>query len=257
MKKKDSISEKGQTLKEAARSIMIEQPRSSEVALEVTGTADLIQNNFSQKTVEQMLRKHMGINVQKEPKRPRQVLEDAKIKNLDGRICIPPAAFKQAMITAAGTIKGLKKGQLMTDLYVVGSSIPITYKSEEPRMDMVRLAGMTRQPDVRFRPAFIGWQARLIISFGELLSVQSVVDLLNRAGKVGVGEWRPQKKGTFGTFRVSRHISDRAEVEQVYEECAVKLIPLVIPDWAMDLDIDPEVLRRAFDEAAAVDKEEE
>jgi len=235
-----------------ARQVVIEQPQIAEVVLEVTGTADLIQNNFGQKSVEQMLRKHMGLNVQREAKKPREALENAKIRNVADRICVPPVAFKKGMVAAASQIKTLKKTQLRTDLYVVGNSIPITYEREQARMDMVRTAGMVRQPDVRFRPSFIGWKARLAIQFGETLSVQSVVDLLNRAGKVGVCEWRPEKNGSFGTYRVSRHISSPREIEEVREECAVPLVALTIPDWAMDLEIDAQTLKKIFSDEGVV-----
>ena len=238
-----------------AGGVVIEQPKVSEVVLEVTGTAPLIQHNFGQKGVEEMLRKHMGISVQKEPKRPREVIEQAKVKNTEGQICMPPVAFKKAMLTASTQIKGLKKTQLRTQLFIVGSSIPIQYRSETARMDIVRLSGMTRVPDVRFRPSFHDWKARLAIQFTDPLQVQSVVDLLNRAGKVGIGEWRPDCDGTFGTFVVSRHIASAAEREEVHKQCSVPLVPLVVPQWALDAEIDPELLRKLFSESATQSEE--
>ncbi len=246
-KKKDALE---RATPSSARSLSIQQPEILEVALEVEGTADLIQNNFGQKSIEQMLRKHMGLSVQRENKRPREVLEAAKIKNMEGRICVPAQAFKAAMITASAQVKGLKKTQLRTQLFVVGVAIPITFESETPRMDMVRTAGMGRTPDVRFRPAFGQWKARLVIQYADTLGTQSVVDLLHRAGKVGVGEWRPEKNGTFGTFRVCRHIDSAKEIAEVHAECSIPLVSLKIPEWALDADIDPEVLSRAFADAA-------
>jgi hypothetical protein len=238
-----------------APGVVIEQPEISEVVLEVSGTAPLIQNNFSQKAVEQMLRKHMGISVQREKKKPRQVIEDATITNTDGKVCLPPSAFKKAMITASAQVKGLKKTQLRTQLFVVGGSVPIDYKEMTPRMDMVRLAGMTRTPDVRFRPMFSEWSARVVIQFVDPISVQTVVDLLNRAGKVGVGEWRPERDGTFGTFAVTRHIVGE-EIADVHLACAVPLPALTVPTWALDMEVDPTTLARVFGEAQVGDVEE-
>jgi hypothetical protein len=231
---------------ESAGSLIIEQPTILSVGIEVSGTADLIQNRFSQKSVEQMLKAHIGISVQRERKKPREVLEDATIYNMDHKVAMPPTSFKLAMIAAATQIKGLKKTQLRTALFVVGNSIPITYEQTTPRMDITRTSGIGRTPDVRFRPSFQGWKARLVIQFADTLTVQTVVDLLNRAGKVGVGEWRPEKNGTFGTFRVSRHIDTPQEIAEVESECAVPLVPLRIPEWALDMEIDPAVLQRIF-----------
>lgn len=250
MAKKDAIKDAAQEMAASAKSLVIEPPKTKTITLEVSGTASLIQNCFSQKAVEEMLRKHMGISVDREKKVPRDLLERAKVKNVEGRICIPPTGFKKAMLSAAPQIKSLKKTQLRIQLFIFGSSIPITYSDEIPRMDMVRLAGVGRTPDVRFRPMFENWKARLSIQFSDVLSVQTVVDLLNRAGAVGVGEWRPERDGTFGTFAVTRHIADQEEIAEVHKECSVPLVALRIPDWAMDMEIDPKALRKMFDESA-------
>jgi hypothetical protein len=255
--KKETLKDVASTMSSSAKSIVIKQPEIRQVVLEVVGTAPLIQNNFGQKTIEQMLRKHMGISVQREAKKPREVLEQAKIKNEAGRVSIPPVAFKAAMLSASVALKSLKKTQLRTQMYVAGNSVPIKFEREIPRMDMVRTAGMGRTPDVRFRPSFEGWSARIAIQFGDLLTIQTIVDLLNRAGSVGVGEWRPEKNGTFGTFTVSRHVSAPKEIAEVYEECAVPLVTPKIPDWALDADIDPEVLARLFDDKGAAPDETE
>lgn len=236
--------EKLEVEKTAPTTISIEQPTSYRVALEIEGTAPIIQNAFSQKSIEQMLRKHMGLNVQREKKVPRQCIEDATIRNIKGEVCIPVAAFKKGMLSASTLIKGLKKTQLRIALYVEGKAVPITFESEIPRMDMVRTSGVSRTPDVRFRPMFENWKARLIIQFADFIPVQTVVDLLNRAGRVGVCEWRPEKDGTFGTYKVVRHIEDVKEIAEVQDLCATPLTPLVIPPWAMDAELKPEVMAK-------------
>ena len=148
------------------------------------------------------------------------------------------------MLTASTAIKGLKKTQLRQALYIEGASIPITFDKMIPRMDMVRTSGMARTPDVRFRPMFEGWKARFYISFSDSVAVQSVVDLVNRAGGVGLGEWRPEKNGTFGTFFVSRHINDPEELAEVVDICSPSLVKPVIPEWAMDAEIPADVLKK-------------
>lgn len=245
-KKIDKLAQQAATAMQSAQTLIIAQPNILSVGLEIEGTADLIQNRFSQKSVEQMLRKHMGISVQRESKKPREVLEDATVYNQDGKVAMPPTAFKLAMISAATQLKGLKKTQLRTALFVQGNSIPITYSEMVPGMDIVRTSGMGRVPDIRFRPYFRDWKARLLIQFADTLTVQTVVDLLNRAGQVGVGEWRPEKNGTFGTFRVSRHIDTPKELGEVAAQCAVPLVPLKIPTWALDMEINPEILQKIF-----------
>lgn len=257
-KRQEKIASAAPTLDAATKSIVIQQPRRLVVALEVTGTAPLIQNKFSQKAIEEMLRKHMGLSVQREKKKPREVIDMATIRNIDDRVCIPPTAFKKAMLTASAGLKTLKKTQLRTQLFILGQSIPITYTGERiPRMDIVRTSGMTRTPDVRFRPMFDGWKARIRIEFDDVLSVQTVVDLLGRAGSVGVGEWRPEKDGTFGTFQVTRNITDAKEIAEVRAECSVELPRPQIPEWALDAEIDPDMIRRAMDDIGGGQRESE
>lgn len=241
---KKAAGKKDQITATPVSEISIEQPKTYLVALEIAGTAPIIQNAFSQKAIEQMLRKHMGLNVQREKKVPRQCVEDATIRNIKGEVCIPVAGFKKGMLSASTLIKGLKKTQLRIALYVEGKSVPIKYNSMTPRMDMVRTSGVARTPDVRFRPMFDGWSARLVIQFADFIPVQTVVDLLNRAGQVGVCEWRPEKDGTFGTYKVVRHIDDKKEIAEVRDLCATPLVPLVIPPWAMDVELKPEVMAK-------------
>jgi len=214
------------------------------IGLEVGGDA-LIQNNFSQKSVEEMLKKQMGFEVKREPKKPRDCIERAHIRNMAEVVCIPPIAFKKGMLTAAAAAgKSFKKTHLRQQLFIEGNSIPFTFERMLPRMDIVRLGGVARTPDVRFRPMFENWRARLIITYSDALKVESVIDLLNRAGKVGVGEWRPEKDGTFGTYHVFRNITDEKEIEEVRKICAPQLKPLVIPEWAMDAELDSALLAK-------------
>lgn len=228
----------------AKASEIIPRAQTFSVALEITGRASLIQNKFSQKAIEEMLRKHMGLSVEREKKVPSECITRATIVNEDGKVCIPPTAIKKAMLTASTAIKGLKKTQLRSQLFVEGNSIPITFSRMVPRMDMVRTSGMTHTPDVRFRPEFQDWKARLVLQFSENMPVQSVVDLLNRAGSVGVGEWRPERDGSYGTFEVSRNIVDPKEMEEVRRECRSPIPSLTIPSWAMDAELTPEILQK-------------
>lgn len=236
---------------------VIERQRELSICLEIEGTATLIQNCFNQKAIEEMLRKHMGLPGQKQKKVPAECVERAIIRNTAGDVCIPPTAIKKAMLTAAMQVKGLKKTSLRASLFIEGGSIPISFARMVPRMDMTRLSGMGRTPDVRFRPSFEEWKARLIILFSESMPVQTVVDLLARAGNVGVGEWRPEKDGNHGTFAVTRSITDRKEIEAVRKLCRPPIKPLTIPDWAMNAELTDEILQRVAASGDAGDPTEE
>lgn len=223
----------------------VTRAKTSKICVEIEGVSSLIQNNFSQKALEQMLKKHMGISVVRETKKPREVLEAATTRNVNGVVCISPTSIKKGMLSAAGMIKNFTKTNLRIAMFVEGKSIPIEYEEMVPRMDMVRTSGMARTPDIRFRPEFTNWKAKFVIEFSsDFIDVDSVLDLLDRAGRVGAGEWRPEKGGTFGVYKFARPITDPKEIKKVVEGCSVPLVSLRIPPWAMDADIDPKLLQR-------------
>ena len=79
------------------------------------------------------------------------------------------------------------------------------------REDMVRV-GMGGT-DLRYRGEFLDWTAVLDVTFvASALDLNSVLALIDAAGMgVGVGEWRPEKRGQHGTFA----LDDSCEVVTV------------------------------------------
>lgn len=64
----------------------------------------------------------------------------------------------------------------------------------------------TRGRIIRHRPRFDRWACEFDLAINEdLIAVEMVHELLNEAGTIiGVGDYRPQKSGPFGCFRVVR-----------------------------------------------------
>lgn len=236
--------------------VLIPKLKSNGVGIEIVGTAPLIQNCFNQKAMEQMLRKHMGVQTPRELKKPREAVAQARILNTTGEVCLLPYMIKAGIIYAGSSLKeyARNKTALRQCIYIEGQSIPITYDEMVPRVDMTRVGG--KQPDVRFRPEFRGWRARFVVSFQEPVTLVMLLDLLNRAGRSsGVCEWRPQKNGSFGTYKVERMLTP-AEAGKVEVACRTPLVSLVIPEWAMDGSFDPatlaEVLGSSPDQAERI-----
>jgi hypothetical protein len=77
------------------------------------------------------------------------------------------------------------------------------------REDVVRV-GMGGT-DLRYRPEFPEWTTTLTVIFVKsMLTRESVVSLVDAGGMgVGIGEWRPERKGDFGTYTVD----DTREIE--------------------------------------------
>ena len=88
-----------------------------------------------------------------------------------------------------------------------GSELAVIDSDQPPvfREDMVRIGGMTKVADLRYRPAFNNWKIRLTISLIEVgtFNRESIINAINMGGFMnGIGEWRMERDGEFGRFHV-------------------------------------------------------
>lgn len=172
------------------------------VNLRIVGDSELITHAWSEKAKTQMRDKQMGKAQQKkEPKNPEQEYESAFYRTPDGTPAMVTIAFKAAAVNAATQVSGLTKTFLRGAFHVMGELVPI---EGEPRMreDMVRIAMGTA--DIRYRPGFSSWAVTLPLRYStRSVTLEQIIHLFNQAGfSVGVGEWRPEKDGSYGMFHV-------------------------------------------------------
>lgn len=123
-------------------------------------------------------------------------------------------AFKNAAIDAAYSKKWIPNKKSVKGLFFIkpdfvddegNQLVEIKGSIPEIREDIVILSGMSRTPDLRWRPQFTNWHVDLTIRFDEdgIYSLQDIVNMLNAGGRYsGVGEYRPEKDGQFGMFHV-------------------------------------------------------
>jgi hypothetical protein len=133
------------------------------------------------------------------------------------RLQLTAAMFKQAMMTAALDLPGIKKTQVGRLLYVKGDRVDL-YGVPQIMCSVVRMANTNRTPDVRTRAIVSRWACSITVSFAtSAIRQQSVVNLLAAAGiTAGVGDWRPQKgSGSYGTFEIVG--SDHPEFRDVIQ----------------------------------------
>lgn len=177
-------------------------------AVNIRGLSPLIMHRWSEKARKEMLDKQMKKTVKKEPKSPEEQFAASIYRLDDNRLGFPADAFKKAMIRGAKLI-GLTMTDARTSFFVHGEYCQrddrelVEIKGDlQPREDMVRLNGSTA--DIRFRGQVLGWSATLSVSYNaSVTSFDQLVNMLEAAGYgVGVGEWRPEKDGTFGRFQV-------------------------------------------------------
>lgn len=176
----------------------------------IVGTAPLIMHNWSEKAKRQMLDNMQGRKAPKEPKDPQAEYEAAFYLTKGGGYGFPVLAFKAATVEASRFYgKNVTKVGLRQTLFFTGeysdkanqSLVPIT---GEPKMreDVVRV-GMSGT-DLRYRPEFSEWSTVLTVTYVKSsLTRDSVLSLIDAGGLgTGVGEWRPERDGDFGTYRI-------------------------------------------------------
>ena len=120
----------------------------------------------------------------------------------NARFGFPACAFKAAAVDA-GYQQGIlaKKTTARGAFHILGDMVEIKGKPTM-REDMVKIAMGTA--DIRYRGEFKTWEADLLIRYNpNVMSAEQIVNLLNMGGFAnGVGEWRPARDGSFGTFHV-------------------------------------------------------
>jgi len=210
--------------------INILPPNIKRVQIKIAGVRPLVMHRWPEKARAEMLDKHMGKALKKkQPKNPRKLFESTlhvfkkgkfSYKNTDdigvgevlftGQLGIPACAIKAAIVSASRNTGAKIATLLRGAVFVKGSTndlVPIEYKSLWMREDMVRLSGIGRTPDIRFRGEVRDWTAEVPIEFNaDVLTLEQVVNLLAIAGfSVGLLEMRPDKTGfDFGTFIVQK-----------------------------------------------------
>jgi hypothetical protein len=173
--------------------------------MEITliGDSPLICHRWSEKAKKEMLDKQMKkAKTAKTAKDPDADYKASLYSHPDGGYGFPCVGFKAAAVGACRFSDGMKMTEARGAFHVVGELAKID-GTPSMREDMVRIAMGTA--DIRFRGEFKTWKTTLLVSFNaSAISPEQIVNLFNLAGfGVGVGEWRPEKDGSYGRFHVA------------------------------------------------------
>lgn len=171
----------------------------------LVGDSPLITHRWSDKAKGMLLGKQMKQAKQaKQAKDPEEDFRESMHLLPDGRPGFPCVGFKAAAVSACRFTDGIKMTEARGAFHVVGELAPIESPPPVMREDMVRI-GMG-VADIRYRAEFRDWKVPLTIRYNRgALSPAQIVNLFNIAGfGVGVGEWRPERDGSYGMFHVER-----------------------------------------------------
>ena len=190
--------------------VQVDRIAAETVRVPIIGTTPLIVHRFSEKAKRIMLDNMQGRKSPKEAKDPEAEYEAAFYRLKGGGYGFPVTAFKLATVGGARfyprnavTMKGLKqfmffRGEMGED----GQSLAPIEGEPQMREDVVTVGrGGT---DLRYRPIFQEWSSVLEVTYvTSALTRGSLLSLIDAGGMgIGVGEWRPEKNGDFGTYRI-------------------------------------------------------
>lgn len=167
------------------------------------GDSPLISHKWSEKSMKMMLDKQQKkARGGKEAKDLDRDFKESIYRLPGNEPAFPAIAFKAAAVTACTSVDGMTKVQARQAFHIVGDLIEID-GDPTMRVDMVRVGMGTA--DIRARAEFKKWSVTLNVRYNtSTLSPSQIINLFNIAGfGVGVGEWRPEKDGSFGMFHVA------------------------------------------------------
>ena len=205
-----------------------------ETTVRIQGDSPLIMHAWSQKAKQEMLDAQMGKKKgkQKAAKNPvfdfiesmywldgkppvthDMSVEDSEkvyaefMENNKPRFGFPATAFKQAAISSAYRLGWSKdKMSVRGAFFIHGDEngfVEIFSDAPVMREDMVKISMGTA--DIRYRGEFNNWYADLKLSYNKNgnYDMSAIINMLHAAGYIcGVGEWRPERDGTYGMFHV-------------------------------------------------------
>lgn len=217
--------------------ITIKRPKVTKANITIVGETPLIIHAWGEKAKKEMLAAQQKLKVDKKAKeirdpfaefmdalywitpKPKEKTPEAfeAAVKAGAKFGFPVTAIKQAALAAcyrAGIIPNQTGMKCVFYLNAqdgvnpgTGSELAVIETDEPPkfREDMVKIGGMTKVADLRYRPAFNNWKIRLTISLIEVgtFTMDSIINAIDMGGFMnGIGEWRMERDGEFGRFHV-------------------------------------------------------
>lgn len=191
--------------------------RQARVAVSLQSLSPLVVHAWSKKALEMLrLTAAERRKVPKVGRDPEREARESAHYTETGEFGVPAVAIKASIIGAAHKDMGIEKTLARKALFIEcndpGGIIAFAENADPViREDIVRVGmGAT---DLRYRYEFRSWRADVSFLIDtELLGVQDLVNLINRAGfSVGLCEHRPEKGGEWGRFRVDETRAIHAE----------------------------------------------
>lgn len=183
------------------------------ISITIVGISGLLVNRFDEKVKQQLEDDHQGkAKNKKTPATPdeefrRSLYVIDEKKKIYG---IPSGALKNCVVSACRYVDGIAMTTACGAFHVengINGLIPIKSKGPEVDKRLVRVGPFgSKKPATRYRAIFHEWEATFQVTYNEgVITAEQLLNLYENAGfSVGICEFRPEKKGSLGMFRVKR-----------------------------------------------------
>lgn len=192
------------------QAVQITAPKLRTAVFKIRGTAPYVQARFSAKAMQAMKTKMLlGSQAKKNKNREARDFdedyEQALHVSMEGWYGIPASAFRQAMISACRLV-GFKMTLAKLSLFVQADGfdrvdgIPLVKINGTPERVEMAVRNATGVADIRVRPMWREWDAKVLVTYDEdQFSPDDVANLMLRVGQqVGIGEGRPDSRESAG-----------------------------------------------------------
>lgn len=190
----------------AEKVIEIPAIKLEEMKVTINGQTPLIVHRFGEMARRQIEDKQQKkAKTAKEARDPEAEFRDALyiIDEEKGVYGFPAAGIKKALVHAGGRFADEQMTRLRGALNVMGDLLVINGSEPKMRSDTVKLNG-GKVSSIAYRPMFDPWEIEVPVVFNaSMMSESQVLNLFQIAGfAIGLGDWRPEKNGTFGQFSI-------------------------------------------------------
>jgi hypothetical protein len=176
-------------------------------SVEIKGVSPLLMNRFiPEQLVETKVRRGNAKEVS---------VEDKLYLTEDGKPYVPSAYIRNSLIDAGKAVKIKGKGKstyskllgssliVQPDVIIINSSTgwkPFTATAVNPA---------TRGRMTVTRPMFKDWKLEFEVIMPDDINEEDFAKIFDEAGRyVGIGDWRPAKKGMYGKFIVAKLVRE-------------------------------------------------
>lgn len=184
-----------------------------DIQISITGVTPLICNRFTDAQAQKASGGTSSSSTVAERKSPQAIAESKLYIGLNGKIMVPQPNLLRCVIDGGAFHKAGRKqittkseSMLFSCLDIEAAEIPIIYKQPWKVDTRAVVIPSTKGRILTHRPMFDDWRLEFEVRLDpSILSPGLLRQIVDDAGsRIGLGDFRPARKGPYGRFRVDR-----------------------------------------------------